>query len=116
MCVLRWPRYVIGGAVAAAVLAGCAPAGPQSTAVPLALSQSATNVRPSSAFGASNTLIARVAARAVQASVGESCPAIKASVAHFFSSDAADEAVDVIKYQGLKQVGQITGLSEPQGM
>ena len=76
MSALRRSLYVIGGAVAAALLAGCAVGGSQPSAVPLALSQSATNVRPSSAFGASNTLIARVAARAVQASVGESWPAI----------------------------------------
>jgi hypothetical protein len=113
---LRSFGSIIGAAVVLALLAGCGASGPQSPDVTPVISQGAASVQRAASFGAFNTLVARVDAKAVHPSVGRPWPALNQRGVHFFISDAADETVDVFGYKSLTQTGQITGLNEPQGM
>jgi hypothetical protein len=104
------------GISAAALLAGCAGGGSPSNGVTPGALPEAASVQRAAGFGAFNTFVARVAAKAVHPSVGRSWPATNQRGARFFVSDAGDETVDLFGYKSLKQLDQITGLSEPQGM
>jgi len=90
----RSSGLIIGGAFVAVALAGCAASAPQSTSFTPTMSQG----------------LARV-----HASVAHSSLATDYTGARFFISDAADESVDILTYPGGTQIGQITGLNEPQG-
>jgi hypothetical protein len=98
------------------VLAGCEAGGSPSSGVTPGTLPGAASVQRAAGFGASNPLTARVAAKAVHPFAGRLLPAIGQSGARFFISDAGDETVDLFGYKSLKQLDQVTGLSEPQGM
>jgi hypothetical protein len=108
--------FALGCAAVVALLAGCAAGGSPSSGVTPGTVPGATSVQRVAGFGAFNTLTARVAVKAVHPFAGRLLPATGQPGARFFISDAGDETVDVIKYDGLEQLAQITGLSEPQGM
>src|SRR5580692_6673578 len=108
--------FAIGVSAAAVLLAGCAGGGSSSNGVAPGALPGAASVQRATGFGSLNTLAARVAAKPVHPSAGGSWPAISERGARIFVSDAADETIDFYGYKSLKQLGTITGLSEPQGM
>jgi len=79
------------------------------------MSQSAASVQRAAGFSAFTSL-ARVGVKASRSSFAQPLPSLSPHGAHFFISDAADESVDLYKYDPLGLLKTIGGFNEPQGM